>query len=59
MTWRPWFAWRPVQTLGGHWAFLKRVERRWNSDINWWDFGGYSGADGGFEYRLPLVARGV
>jgi len=58
MTWAPWFSWRPVKMLGGRWAFLRYVERRWNNDLNWWgDASGYAGTDGGFEYRQPLADR--
>jgi hypothetical protein len=54
MQWHKWFAWYPIETLGHHWAWLKVVERRWNWDLNYWgDAGsGYSGTDGGWEYKL-------
>ena len=28
MNWRAWFAWHPVITIGGHFAWLRKVERR-------------------------------
>lgn len=54
MEWEKWFAWFPVETIGHHWAWMKFVERRWNWEMNYWcDAGsGYSGSDGGWEYRL-------
>lgn len=58
MQWRKWFAWCPVETLGYQWVWLKTVERRWNWDLNGWcDAGtGYSGSDGGWEYRLRGIS---
>lgn len=56
--WHKWFAWFPVETLGNRWVWLKPIERRWNWDLNWWGDGGsgYSGTDGGWEYKLRRVA---
>lgn len=55
--WTSRFAWHPIKTLGGRLCWLKRVERRWNSELNvWCDGSGFSGVDGGWEYRLPLVS---
>lgn len=56
--WRRWYAWRPVQTISGRWAWLSPVERRWNLYLNPWGYGGYCGTDGGWEYRKPLIAGG-
>lgn len=41
--WRPWFAWHPVQTIDGRWAWLRTVERRgqyvWADYPVWvWDY---------------------
>jgi hypothetical protein len=53
--WVAWRAWFPVSTLGGRLVWLRAVERKWNPDINSWGYGGYSGYDGGYEYRLPHI----
>jgi hypothetical protein len=36
-------------------AWLRWVERRWNWELNCFHACGYSGTDGGYEYRLPQV----
>jgi hypothetical protein len=53
-TWARWFAWHPVKTRGGHWAWLRRVDRAWDWDLNPWGYDGHSGTDGGWAYRMPL-----
>lgn len=54
--WTPWYAWYPVRTLSGKFAWLKTVERRFNPDLlPWCDSYGYSGYDGDYEYRLVPV----
>jgi hypothetical protein len=50
--WHPWWAWRPVKTSTGVWAWCEDVRRRWNFDLNPWVHSGYSGTDGGWEYEL-------
>ena len=58
MKWAPWFAWHPVRTIGGRLVWLRRIERAWDKDLNWWgDASGYAGTDGGWSYRLPMTAN--
>ena len=28
LTWRRWFAWRPIHTINGPWVWLEHVDRR-------------------------------
>ena len=34
--WRAWFAWHPVCTIEGRFAFLRRINRRWIPDYSQW-----------------------
>jgi hypothetical protein len=54
--WEMHFALSPVFTLSGRFVWLRQVERRYNGSLNnWCDRSGYSGTDGGYEYRLPKI----
>ena len=54
--WLDWFAWHPITTMSGRTVWLVKVQRRWSENVNpWCDSSGYSGTDGGYEYRLPLA----
>jgi hypothetical protein len=55
--WEICFAFLPVITLSGRIVWLCKVERRFNQSLNsWGDGSGYSGTDGGYEYRLPKIS---
>lgn len=53
--WQRWFSWHPVETVDQRFAWMRMIERRWNWDLNGWAYGGYSGTDGGWEYRLEVA----
>lgn len=58
ITWRPWFAWHPVSTLSRRSAWLCRVERRWNRDLDLSTSDVYGGTPtGAWEYRLPIATN--
>lgn len=51
--------WNPVYLLipkiiDNHFIWLEWAERKWDENLNTWidQFSGYSGADGGFKYKL-------
>jgi hypothetical protein len=33
--WQRWFAWRPVRLLGGHWTWLRYLNRRKVYGVLW------------------------
>jgi hypothetical protein len=55
MDWERHFALLPQRTISNRLVWLRWAERRWNWDLNPWCHDGWSGYDGGWEYRLPLV----
>lgn len=39
--WKPWFAWRPVRTVGGRWYWGRTVYRKYGKDF-WLDVGSWA-----------------
>jgi len=52
-TWHRVFVLFPKDTVDNELVFMQKVYRRWNVELGGFcDSSGYSGSDGGWEYKL-------